>query len=384
MTGLKGAALSGLLLASCAKQMNYAFEETLPASAFADNEAAEPAGREARQLLASARTVAFYPPDYCINIEADKEQVARYRTLRANCGVLLSSLERAAEKAGYEVVSWQNLRGNQRPIDYAREAKVDVLFEINEFDFGPVDDEKIGRELKFTKWETDAVAEAFTPSQTILDRCGPYAAGRHQKQTVAKVGTIDIKTVSVVDGRNRWRYRKNLTRSRGTQYPRYAFGSTSQLNPGGPVLATFGGIGVGTGSVLMIVSNVSTDDPTTDDDERVRLGNVPLYIILAGAAMLAGGVAITVKTTRSATAEESALCTERAEPTIQPGSSVAVDEETENAALRSEMIGEFVAVIADVRATTPLPPATPPSPPPAPPATAPVLTPAPTPTPGVP
>ncbi len=381
MTVFRGVAAGMLLLASCAKQMNYAFEETLPASVFANGEAAEPAGREARQLLATARTVAFYPPDYCINIDAEREMVARYRTLRANCGVLLSSLERAAEKAGYEVVSWQNLRGGQRPIDYAREAKVDVLFEINEFDFGLVDDEKIAREVVYTKWETNGAAQPFTPSQEIVNRCGPYAAARFKKQNVAKVGIVDIKTVSVADGRNRWRYRKSLTRSRGVQYPRYAFGSTGQLNPGGPLLATFGGIGLGTGFVLQLVSNLSTDDPTTDTDERVRLGKVPSLIMIGGAVMLAGGIALSVTSARASTAEESALCTDRWEPTVRPGTSRNVDEETENAEIRSEMIGEFVTVLADVRATTPLPP---PAPPPAPPETAPPTTPAPAPTPGAP
>ncbi len=371
MTANNVAVVGLVLLAACPRQMNYAYQETLPASAFADGEPAEPAGREARQLLASARTVAFYPPDYCINIGADTEQVARYRTLRANCGVLLSSLERAAEKAGYEVVSWQNLRGTQRPIDYAREAKVDVLFEINEFDFGAADDAKLPRELAYTKWQTDRPYSPFEPSQTIRDRCTTYAAARHKTMTVGKVGTVDIKTVSVVDGRNRWRYRKNLTRARGVTYPRYAFGSHSQINPAGPLLVTLGGIGIAVGSGLALAQELSTDDPTTDTDERIALGSLPLYVIVASAALLAGGVAVAATTTRAAGAEESSLCVDTAVPTIKPGSSHDVDEEAENAALRSEMIGEFVSVIADVRATTPITapqPVVPPAEPPAAPA----------------
>ena len=86
-------ALVLMLLASqpaCPKPMSYAYQERLPASAFGPADSAEPAGREARQLLSMARTVAFYPPDYCINV--DKDEVARNRTLRANCGVLLSSV----------------------------------------------------------------------------------------------------------------------------------------------------------------------------------------------------------------------------------------------------------------------------------------------------
>src|SRR5215831_9652985 len=126
-------------LAGCPPPVTYGYQYRVQQQ-FGGGEEPEPAPLEARQLLANARTVAFFPPDVCINVDAVGAGNVKARMLRANCGVLLSSLERAAEGAGYEVLSWQNLRGNKRPIDYAREANVDVLFEINEIDLASLDD----------------------------------------------------------------------------------------------------------------------------------------------------------------------------------------------------------------------------------------------------
>jgi hypothetical protein len=93
---------------------HYGYQYQL-AQQFSGGEEPESASAEARQLLATARTVAFYPPDICLNSEAGQGPSPNQRMVRASCGVLLSTLERAAERAGYEVLSWQNLRGNKRP-----------------------------------------------------------------------------------------------------------------------------------------------------------------------------------------------------------------------------------------------------------------------------
>lgn len=347
-----------VLYAGCPRQMNYTYQEKLPPSAFGPPDVAEPAGREARQLLASARTVAFYPPDYCINV--DKEDVARSRTLRANCGVLLSSLERAAENAGYEVVSWQNLRGSQRPIDYAREAKVDVLFEINEFDFGAVNDKKLARTMEYTKYPTDGASSPFSPPPDVDARCQQYAAARRKVTDVAKIGVIDIKTVSVADGRNRWRYRKSLTKPRDVAYERLAFGSRPTTNRGAGVLTVIGAVGLAVGLGLGLAQITSTDDPMTDDDERVDFGQLPLYMSVGGGIMVAGGITISALTSRAGGPEQ--MCS--SQPGVEPlvlfaGTGAIVDDEQENAELRSAMIGEFVDQIKDVRASMPSPPASP-------------------------
>src|SRR3954462_13383840 len=102
----------------CKPPATYGYQYQLTQQ-FGGAEAPEVLGREARELLANARTVAFYPPDLCLNTDTSHAGGRDQKMAVANCGVLLSNLERAAERAGYEVLSWQNLRGQKRPIDYA-------------------------------------------------------------------------------------------------------------------------------------------------------------------------------------------------------------------------------------------------------------------------
>src|ERR1700733_803834 len=134
-----------VVVAGCTHYTTYGYQYRV-AQQFDSGAEPDPISVEARQLLATAHTVAFYPPDYCVNSESGEHKA---KELRATCGVLLSTLERAAEHAGYEVLSWQNLRGGKRPIDFAREANVDVLFEINEFEPGELSDSEIQRTLTF-------------------------------------------------------------------------------------------------------------------------------------------------------------------------------------------------------------------------------------------
>ena len=45
------------------------------------------------------------------------------------CGVTMSELEREAEKVGFDVVTWQSLKGGSRkPLDQAKELKIELLF----------------------------------------------------------------------------------------------------------------------------------------------------------------------------------------------------------------------------------------------------------------
>jgi len=165
---------------------------------FGGGEEPEQPSAEARQLLANATTVAFYPPDVCLNTDTAASE-KRVQQLRASCGVLMSTLERAAERAGYEVYSWQNLRGAGRAIDFARQANVDVLFEINEFDLGSLDDSAIQRTLTFFERE-NGVDAPLTVSDQLAQRCRDYAAQSMAPGPDALTGTVDIKTVSVGDG----------------------------------------------------------------------------------------------------------------------------------------------------------------------------------------
>src|SRR5688500_18397198 len=98
--------MTAAALGACLPNATYGYQYQLQQQ-FLGGEEPEAPPVEARQLLASAKVVAFYPPDSCVN--ADPSQGAkRLQELRASCGTLMSKLERGAQAAGYEVVSWQN------------------------------------------------------------------------------------------------------------------------------------------------------------------------------------------------------------------------------------------------------------------------------------
>ena len=321
---------------------------------------------EARQLLASAKTVAFFPPDFCINtdtqISGDRKRVEQ---LRASCGVLLSTLERAAEGAGYEVLSWQNLRGTRRAIEYAREANVDVLFEINQFDLGPLTDKDVEGGLAFFERD-DGVDEPIQVPHG--EACLAYAQKAQPTQEVAVTGTIDIKTVSVIDGRNRWRYRKSLTKPRAVEYERVAFGSVPKPNPGGVALGVIGALGLGVGLGLFLGDYTTSDDPATPENEDISFGSVPEILIVTGGIAFIGSFVVNALTSNGGSPDRMCAADSTVEPLVTPGRMLQIDEEVENAAIRSEMIGEFVDVIVDVRNSMPAspPPAEPAPPTPAP------------------
>lgn len=257
--------LAPLVLCGCVTQAVVGYQYRVKQD-FGGGEEPEMPMVEARQLLGGSRSVAFYPPDACLNTQAGEQ---RAKELRASCGVLLSTLERAAERAGYEVMSWQNLRGDKRPIEYAREAKVDILFEINEFDIKAISDAEVERALTFFQIK-DNVEQPLPLSQADAEKCRDYALAKDPPQTAALTGTIDIKTVSVADGRSRWRYRKTLQVSTGRVYPRVLFNQAlcddrwliaspqGQPEPQGPMVTS------------MTFTETRTADPDLKRKEQIR------------------------------------------------------------------------------------------------------------------
>ena len=274
-----------MIAAGCTQYTTYGYRGTMSKSF--GGEEPEPAPHEARQLLANARTVAFFPPDVCINVDANSVKAQR---LHANCGVLMSSLERAAESAGYEVVSWQNLRGGKRPIDFAREANVDVLFEVNEFDTGDIYRSQVEQTLNFFERADSGGETAVQVSTGLAQTCAQYSKAANPMGSLGQRGTVDIKTVSVADGRMRWRYRKALSVSRaGVAQPELFRG----VNPPGRVeqqLGIWGGIAVIGGATLITLEQTSTDDPLTQN-EKFNAEPWSTILTVAGVAAIAGAIA---------------------------------------------------------------------------------------------
>jgi hypothetical protein len=360
------------MFAGCGHSATYGYQYRVDQQ-FGGGEDSEAAPVEARQLLAHAKTVAFYPPDTCLD---SKQQATR--AIVARCGVVLSELERDAERAGYEVVSWVNLRGEKRPIEYAREANVDILFEINELLPQRVDDRDVQRTLTFFQRDEAGNDTDLAVSNSIAERCRKWAT-RDQAVAPGLTSTLDIKTVSVSDGRARWHYRKTVSQATGQEYPKVRFVGATQPNGAGQRVL---GIGIAfaiTGLVLGLVDsslNTGTDEITGEPKEKV-FGSYPWYMVGVGAGIGAAGVAITAITGQKKPEPSNVLCLEEH---VTKDAEVAHTDEVVSAEhhfneskvadplarqeekLAVERANEFFAVVAKIRETTPVAPAPSPAP----------------------
>lgn len=116
----------------------------------------------ALDVLSEAKTVAFAPPDDCLEASEGKD-IARQR-----CGEVMTALEQAASASGLQVLSWQAIRGNEPALSYARRSNVDILFEINRL--GP--DDSLN---DYTHWITQLLPGAVgrdTPAAGGIRRGG--------------------------------------------------------------------------------------------------------------------------------------------------------------------------------------------------------------------
>jgi hypothetical protein len=377
----------GSFAASCAVS-TYGYQYRVRQD-FGGGEEPEPPSPEARSLLANATTVAFYPPDICLNTDAQTSD-ARVQQLRANCGVLLSTLERAAERAGYQVYSWQNLRGG-RAIDFARQANVDVLFEINEFDLGSVDDSATERTLTFFEQSKTGVDTPLAVSEQLAQECRAYAAQSTPVGTDALSGTIDIKTVSVRDGIARWRYRKTLSQSLGRTYPQVTFNAVEQPNSGFMPLMVAGATALIVGGVFDAVGSGSGSGSGSAGSGSTDLTPVGNDLLLVGAVAVAGALLLQFGVGGHKQGPEEVMCKATPNvPTANPPAYVppvgpistehTFTESTQRDPLvkqkeliRDTMIAQFIGVLKDARGNRPsgppptfAPPATPPPAAPAP------------------
>ncbi|HUS28247.1 MAG TPA: hypothetical protein VMZ53_07055 [Kofleriaceae bacterium] len=354
--------MKGLLLCAalvgCAPNATYGYQYQLTQQ-FTGGEEPEAPGVEARQLLAGAKTVAFYPPDTCLNAETVVAN-RKLQEVRANCGVLMSTLERAAQRAGYEVLSWQNLRGG-RAIDFAREGKVDVLFEINEFEITPLDDNAVERSMRFFEVHEDGNETALPVTQATGAQCANYAKAHDKTRTVAVTGSIDIKTVNVSDGRDRWHYRKTREKQFQAEYPRSTFTGKGKTHP-----LERGLRGVFVGALilavdLIILDELLNDDPTTMDLDE-NFDPSPWQWVSAGVAgaSLGGMIAVHYKLPVKPEASK-VLCNvttaDAAKTVVQVGTLSAQHTFTEVQTgditkrdyeqVRDEMIGDFIKILSE-------------------------------------
>jgi hypothetical protein len=368
--------------ASCGTSKIYGYERTRKRE-FPDVFDPSPLTNAARAALAAAKKVAYFPPDWCDqNITARQtDTIVDSRVMRMHCGVLLASLERSAEAAGYDVVSWQTLRGSSRPIEYARSSGVDVLFEINEFDLVTLWARDARTNLTFFEEQNDGRRVPLTVNPEVGDRCLAYSRRGEENTALGLSGTIDIKMVSVADGANLWHYRRTEGIDFKVPDPPVRFRAKAQSRP-----FAWAGLIVGAGMTIGAISACSDHCSSDDEGAATRIG-------LAGALFAA--VSVYRLASRPSESPEAVLCQKRPirEPMkLQPQApeqasssftyGVHVDETdaTEEARKRVQgvIIKEFLDTLADVRRFVPALPA---APAPAPPSPAPPAAPPPAPAP---
>lgn len=175
----------------------------------------QPPTDSAHDLVSSAKTVAFFPPDACRSTKAAGPGASEVsNVMRLNCGVLMSELEAEATQAGFHVVSWQTLRGPERPLDYASRNGVDILFEINELslDVPTQDIYTVANTSFFENGDSISVYNAEAVAESCRKRYASSAV------PPAVVVTLDMKMVSVKDGRIGWYYRKTQAENQNESF----------------------------------------------------------------------------------------------------------------------------------------------------------------------
>jgi len=259
-----------LALGACkppALTVTYAYQ-VHAAEVAAHTEGPEPPAVETKQMLANARTVAFFPPDPC----------------DAHCTQLVGNLEKAAEHAGYQVVSWQNLRGAKRPIDFAREANVDVLFQIDRIDSGTQIEAPGTRSLTFTA--DDAPVQV---SPQLAQTCREFSTHAEPPHVVARTAAVEIEVLSVGDGVTRWRYQRTVAQPVSTPYTPISFAGKGTPSIGGQVLLVFGILAVVGGATLITFEQTSQQDPLNPTQGKFSTGGLSYALALAGLGGIIGG-----------------------------------------------------------------------------------------------
>ena len=130
---------------------------------------------------------------------------------------------------------------------------------------------------------------------------------RDPPQPAALTGVIDIKTVAVSDGRDRWHYRKTLAQSLGRTYPQVVFRAPEKPNRIAVVLTSVGAVALGLGFGLWLAEETTTNDPTTGET-KFDSGGWSTGLMIGGAVAAVAGVALQVAAGGTRPEPEDVLC----------------------------------------------------------------------------
>jgi len=180
---------------------------TASASATLDREPPPTAPDKATDAIKRFKRVAFVPPDSCLDMRgADTGSTVDKRVIRMQCGVTMSELEREAEKVGFDVVTWQSLKGASKPLDQAKEQKIDLLFEVNELDVIEENDRAESSEFKYFWGEGGGAAQPLQVTSQDNQACKAYHA-QNAPRVSGMTAALDIKMVLVSSASVLWSYR---------------------------------------------------------------------------------------------------------------------------------------------------------------------------------
>jgi hypothetical protein len=168
------------------------------------------------------------------------------------CGVTMSELEREAARVGFDIVTWQSLKGGQKPLDQARDQNIELLFEINELDVIEEHARSSAMEFRyFTGDGNDGKLEPLDVSEDDNEACKAYHA-KNAPQISGLTSVLDIKMVQVSNGSVLWSYRhvENAKAEDATALVRFPVRATQTYKTSRP---WWPWLVVGAGGILVVV-----------------------------------------------------------------------------------------------------------------------------------
>ena len=199
------------------------YSYSMAAETTLDREAPPTPPAKAVTAINKFKRVAFVPPDSCLDMRAgDTSTNVEKRVLRMQCGVTMSELEREAERVGFDVVTWQSLKGTQKPLEAAKEEKIDLLFEINELDVVDETDRSESMEFKYFTGEGAGPAQPLQVTPDDNEACKAYHA-RSAPKISGTTSVLDLKMVQVTTGSVLWSYRHTENMKAGEASPMVKF-----------------------------------------------------------------------------------------------------------------------------------------------------------------
>jgi len=172
----------------------------------------------------------------CLDMRAgETSTTVDKRVLRMQCGVTMSELEREAEHAGFDVVTWQSLKGGTRPLETAKEQKIDLLFEVNELDVVEEGNRSSSLEFKYFTGEGNGPPQPLQVTAEDNEACKAYHA-KYAPQISGMTSVLDIKMVQVTNGSVLWSYRheENMRASDATGLVKFAVNGKQTYNTARP------------------------------------------------------------------------------------------------------------------------------------------------------